>query len=257
VPLSPSETSFSAVRLPTEWEPASRRPPAGRTTNAWLVHLCLSPPCFSVTRRQGTPAAPRTGELCISGWIPRCTAESSRPKPSPSPFRRAHAGVPCRPEMVVDGLLAGLRPEPGQRHRRRHGQRLLLLIGPDVAGTEAHVQAHSSTRRLLPRCGRPTPRYASRPLTARSDPTRVGRGPIAVGSVASVEPGGEGRGWLRKLGGCVDLELAVPRSSGRRLPGSGSRRRCSRSRSAGTCATACPTGRWKSCWPSARSRSTT
>jgi hypothetical protein len=45
------------------------------------------------------------------------------------------------------------------------------------------------------------------------------------GSVASVEPGGAGRGWLRKLGGCVDLELSVPRSSGRRSRGSGSRRR--------------------------------
>ena len=30
------------------------------------------------------------------------------------------------------------------------------------------------------------------------------------GSVASVEPAAGGRGWLRRLGGCVDLEPPVP-----------------------------------------------
>ena len=43
--------------------------------------------------------------------------------------------------------------------------------------------------------------------------------PCSEGSVASVEPGGEGRGWLRRLAGCVDVEVPVPRTSGRCFAG--------------------------------------
>jgi hypothetical protein len=47
---------------------------------------------------------------------------------------------------------------------------------------------------------------------------------VMTGLLRPPSPGGEGRTWLRKLGGCLDLEPSVYLSSDPRLPGSGSRR---------------------------------
>ena len=58
-----------------------------------------------------------------------------------------------------------------------------------------------------------------------AEPAEVEQSSVRAGLLHPSSPGGGGRAWLRRLGGCVDLEPPVPTSTGRRLPGSGSRRR--------------------------------
>ena len=63
--------------------------------------------------------------------------------------------------------------------------------------------------------------------------------------------------WWARVGGCVEGGWPCRWVSDRRSPGSGSHRRSSPWRCAGTCGTACRTAMSRSCWPNAASRSTT
>ena len=97
---------------------------------------------------------------------------------------------------------------------------VLLAVLDGTAGADVEVRRCDATERRM------YVQIAGSAVPAHAKDLAAGlRQPIHQGSVACVEPGGSSRTRLRKLGGCVHLEPPIPLSSGRRSPGSGSRRR--------------------------------